>query len=350
MEGEEGMDHPIEIKGLKKAFQISPHDHRSIFQKAVDYLRIKKDRIVIFDSLDMKIKKGEIYCLLGQNGSGKTTLIRILSGTVLPDGGKALVNGLDVADSENKDSISKSLGVMLGERSRSFYWRLTARQNLEFYATLYNLDRKKQKERVDYLLDFVGLGDRKGDYVYSFSTGMLNRLAIARAFLHSPKILLLDEFMGNLDPKATFEIRNVIKKLAKTENRTVLFTTNNAYEAEYLSDRVGVLHKGRLIAEGSVGTLRRKFGTKEAKIIVTLEKLPKDVKKFSDALKAKGKAKGIKIEKNVITIKTENPVDCCEKVFKILRESKATPHDIEILPASLENAFINIIERDGHGI
>ena len=291
------MDYPIEIEGLKKAFYISPHNRRGIFQKMTDYLKIKKERIVVFDSLDMRIKKGEIYCLLGPNGSGKTTLVRILSGTILPDGGKALVNGLDVADSRNKDGISESVGVILGDRSRSFYWRLTARQNLEFYATLYDLDKKKQGKRIDYLLDFVGLGNRKSDQVYSFSTGMLNRLAIARAFLHSPKILLLDEFMGNLDPKATFEIRNVIKKLAKKEDRTVLFTTNNAYEAEYLSDRVGVLNNGRLIAEGSTSELKKKFGTNEVKIVITLEKLPKDIRKFAGALKKSSGVKKVDVEK-----------------------------------------------------
>ena len=175
------------------------------------------------------MEKGEVYCLLGPNGTGKTTLIRILSTTMLPDAGKALISGLDVADPANKDRVFASIGVILGERSWSFYWRLTARQNLEFYATLYELDDKEKKERADYLLDFVGLGGRKDDHISGFSSGMLNRLAIARAFLHSPDVLLLDEFLVNLDPRASSETRELIRNLAKKERKTVLITSNNAY-------------------------------------------------------------------------------------------------------------------------
>ena len=133
------MDHPIEVDGLRKSFSRASPSRKGMFDRVKDYLSTGKEQQVVFDSFDLKVKKGEIYGLLGPNGAGKTTLIRILSTTMLPDAGKVAVNGLDVCESRNKDRISSSIGVILGERSRSFYWRLTARQNLEFYASMYDM-------------------------------------------------------------------------------------------------------------------------------------------------------------------------------------------------------------------
>jgi ABC-2 type transport system ATP-binding protein len=343
------MEHPIDIERLEKAFYITPFGKRSMLQKISDYFTMKKQKIVVFDSLELKIKKGEIYGLLGPNGSGKTTLIRILSGTMLPDRGKAMINGFDVSDPGNKDNISGCVGVILGERSRSFYWRLTPRQNLEFYATLYDVDRKEQKDRADYLLDFVGLGKRKDDHLFSFSTGMLNRLAIARAFLHSPDILLLDEFMGNLDPKASFEIRNVVKSLAKKEGKTVLFTTHNSHEADFLSDRVGILHNGGIIAEGKASELKRKYGTKDISINITLDKPPKDRKKFLASLRRFKWVKGVSLEEYFVSMKTNDPAECFGSIDKVIKRNGAKMRDLEIVPPSLEDAFINIIEGSRRG-
>lgn len=336
------MQYPIEIHDLKKTFYVSPYCARGPISKILDCFTFRKDRINVLDGLSLKIKKGEIYGLLGPNAVGKTTLIRILSTTVAADGGKVLVNGLDVSDSSNKDRISASLGVMLGARSRSFYWRLTAKQNLDLYATLYGVEKEKQEERIAYLLDFVGLEERKDDVVYSFSTGMLNRLAIARAFVHSPKILLLDEFMGNLDPKKAFEIRNIIKRLARTEGKTILFTTHNPYEAESMSDRIGILNRGRIIEEGSPSELKRKYGSRDAKVTITLEKFPKDKKKFLDGLRKY--AKTIKIDNNVISIATEKTGENLEGIIRVANQAKMC--DMDITPPSLENAFIKIVEAD----
>jgi len=340
------MDHPIEIEGLKKIFYVESSGERGILQRAAEYLTMKKEKVVVFDSLNLKIKKGEIYGLLGTNGAGKTTLIRILSTTILPDGGKALVNGLDVTDPKNKDRISGTIGVMLGDRSRSFYWRLTAKQNMDFVAALYNIDKNEKKERIDYLLDFVGLEDRRDDYIYNFSTGMLNRLAIARAFIHSPQVLLLDEFMGNLDPMASFEISAIIKKLAKIEGKTVLFTTHNSYEAEHLSDRIGVLHNGRIVAEGHPRELKRKFGSEEARVNVILEKMPKSARRMLGDLKKLKGAKAVDMEENQVTLSMHRPGKDLESIIEIIKKNDARIYDLDIHPPSLQNAFINIIKGE----
>ena len=337
------MDYPIEIHGLNKVFYHSPHRRGGLFAKLLNYLAVKREKLVVFDSFNLKVRRGEIYCLLGPNGSGKTTLIRILSTTMLPDSGKALINGLDVAESKNKDNISASIGVILGERSRSFYWRLTARQNLDFYADLYELDERQKKERVDYLLESVGLGERKDDSLFSFSSGMLNRLAIARAFIHSPDILLLDEFMVNLDPKASADTKDVIKNLAKKEQKTVLLTSNNAQEAELLGDRIGILYKGKMAVEGSAEELKRRFGGHETTIRLSFGKLHDA--NLAESLKGVPEITSVDAGKNVVALKTTDASVGLERAMHLLKSKGADIRNIELLPPSLEAVFINVTKE-----
>jgi len=341
------MEHPIEVDGLRKTFTASANAKKGITAKAMDYLTGNSSRMTVLDSFDLKVKKGEIYGLLGPNGSGKTTLVRILSATMLPDGGRVAVNGLDVSKSGNKDGISASIGVILGERSRSFYWRLTAKQNLEFYASMYDMDGKAAKERVDYVLDFVGLGKRKDDRIFSFSSGMLNRLAIARAFLHSPDILLLDEFLVNLDPKASYDTREVIKDLAKKEGKTVFFTSNNAYEAECLADRVGILFKGRLAAEGTVDELKSRLGGTDTTIRMRFDTMPMGGSELAEQLKKETGASA-RVEDTTLTLVTSDPMGALEHTVRLLKSRKMHVRNVEVLPSSLESVFINVTrEKDG---
>lgn len=341
------MDHPIEVDGLRKTFAASTNVKKGILDRVRGYLAGDNARMTVLDSFDLKVKKGEIYGLLGPNGSGKTTLVRILSATMLPDAGRAAVNGLDVSESSNKDGISASIGVILGERSRSFYWRLTARQNLEFYASMYDLDGKAAKDRVDYVLDFVGLGKRKDDRIFSFSSGMLNRLAIARAFLHSPDILLLDEFLVNLDPKASYDTREVIKDFARKEGKTVFFTSNNAYEAECLADRVGILFKGRLAAEGTVEELKRRLGGKDTTIRMHFDAMPMGGNELAEHLR-KGTGVSAWVEDTMLTMVTPDPMGCLARTVRLLKSRKMHVRNVEVLPSSLESVFINVTrEKDG---
>ncbi|NYZ73579.1 ABC transporter ATP-binding protein, partial [Candidatus Micrarchaeota archaeon] len=253
----------------------------------------------------------------------------------------------DVSKSNNKDGISAAVGVILGERSRSFYWRLTARQNLDFYASMYDLDGKEARDRVDHVLDFVGLGKRKDDRIFSFSSGMLNRLAIARAFLHSPDILILDEFLVNLDPKASYDTREVIKNLARKEGKTVFFTSNNAYEAECLADRVGILFKGKLAAEGTVDELKSRLGGADTTIRMRFDVMPMGGNELAEQLKKETGASAW-VEGTTLTIVTPEPMDSLERTVRMLKSRKMHVRNVEVLPSSLESVFINVTrEKNG---
>ncbi|MEM1989712.1 MAG: ABC transporter ATP-binding protein [Candidatus Bathyarchaeia archaeon] len=179
----------------------------------------KRNYIQALDGVNLKVYEGEVFGLLGPNGAGKTTLIKILCTLVLPDSGKAYVNGYDVVKEPEK--VLRNLQAVLGD-PRGFDWRLSARANLEFYAALYGLPRDYAKKRIEELLGFMGLIDRANDMYQRFSTGMARKLQLCRALLLDTPILLFDEPTAGLDPISAVEFRHLLKdKLAKSERRTI---------------------------------------------------------------------------------------------------------------------------------
>src|SRR3990172_12899401 len=182
--------------------------------------RKKRSYIEALRGIDLQIKKGEVFGLLGPNGAGKTTLIKILCTLVIHDEGQAIVNGYDVK--KEPAQVVKNLQAVLPE-SRGFNWRLTGRQNLQFYALLYGISEKQSQERIDYLLDMTGLKERANDGYQRYSTGMQRKLLLCRALLRNTPILLFDEPTAGLDPTAAAEFRSLVRdKLAREEGRTIL--------------------------------------------------------------------------------------------------------------------------------
>ncbi len=196
------------------------------------------------DGFSLEVKEGELFGLLGPNGAGKTTLIKILSTLLLPTSGTASVLGHDVVT--EADAIRRRIGVVLGGE-RALYWRLTARENLRFFADLYDVPREEARPRIDHLLQRVGLSDRADERVENYSKGMKQRLHIARGLLNDPELLLLDEPTIGLDPVAARELRAIVRELQK-EGRTIVLTTHYLAEADELSDRVAIIDRGRIVA------------------------------------------------------------------------------------------------------
>lgn len=220
-------------------------------------------RKLVLSHLNLSLKKGTLFSILGENGAGKTTLIKILSTLILPDEGTVSINGFDVE--KNGEKVRASIGLVTGDE-RSFYWRLTATQNLRFYATLQNLKKKQAEERIEALICLVGLAKEKYTPFRMFSSGMKQRLNIARALLHDPQILLLDEPTKGLDPIKIMELQKFIREvLVGEEKKTVLLATHDLKEAEAVSDNVGILHQGKLVFQAAMDashnyeTLRQKF-------------------------------------------------------------------------------------------
>jgi len=203
--------------------------------------------------IDLTVRPGEILGLLGTNGAGKTTLLKILATPILPTAGRVTVDGHDVT--RDASSVKAMIGLVAGDE-RSFYWRLTGRQNLEFFAAFQGLSRDAARGRIGELAERLGLEalDRRFGV---YSTGMRHRLAIARALLHHPRILLFDEPTRSLDPLAAGALRRLIREtLVRELGCTVVLATHNLEEAEELAGRIAVLHQGRLLGCGTVGELR----------------------------------------------------------------------------------------------
>ncbi len=216
------------------------------------------------NGVDLQIHRGEIFGLLGPNGAGKSTTIRMLCTLLEPTSGTASVNGFDVVKQANE--VRRSLGTVLaGERS--IYWKLTGRENLEYFAALYHIPAAVTKKRVDDLLERMEIKDRANELVEKYSTGMRQRIAIAKALLARPPILLLDEPTLGLDPQAARNLRELIATL-KEEGHTILLTTHYMEEADQLSDRIGIIDTGKVIALDTAENLKRRIDQKE---IIRLE-------------------------------------------------------------------------------
>ena len=210
------------------------------------------------DGISLCIDQGEFFGILGPNGAGKTTLIKMLCTTVLPSGGSARVAGYDVVRQVRQ--VRASIGLITSEE-RSFYWRLTGRQNLEFFAALYRLPAATAQTRIDELLERVGLTEHADRPFQAYSTGMRQKLGIARGLLHQPAIVFMDEPTRSLDPLSAQAVRQLIKEYVVDElGRTVVLATHSMPEAEELCDRVALVQAGRVVAEGSVGQLQRALG------------------------------------------------------------------------------------------
>lgn len=204
------------------------------------------------------IRTGEFFGLLGPNGAGKTTLFKILATFVTPDSGSAVVGGHDVSTSPD---VVRQLVTPAVADERSLKWRLTARENLRLFATLYGVPGREVNRRVDELLLAVGLHETGRKLVGEFSTGMKQRLLIARSLIPKPQILLLDEPTRGLDPLLARSFRHFLREeIGRKQGCTVLIATHNAEEAFELCDRVGILDRGRLMVVGAAGALRDRFG------------------------------------------------------------------------------------------
>lgn len=215
------------------------------------YRRRTGPELVALAGIDLDVAVGEVHGLLGPNGAGKTTLCKILSTVLLPTAGSASVLGHDVVSAA--DAVRRRIGIVFGGE-RGLYTRLTARQNLEYWAALYRVPRRQSRERVAALLNRVGLTQRADERVETFSRGMKQRLHLARGLVGEPRVLLLDEPTVGMDPVAGQEFRVLVGEL-RAEGRTVLMATHDMAEAEALCDRVSLIDGGRLLATESPATI-----------------------------------------------------------------------------------------------
>ncbi|MFW6097235.1 MAG: ABC transporter ATP-binding protein, partial [Chloroflexota bacterium] len=225
---------------------------KRVYHATTGTVRRKTREIVAVDSISFDVKRGELFGLLGPNGAGKTTTVKILTTLLIPTAGTARVLGQDVVQAP--DTIRARIGFIFGGE-RGLYWRLSGIDNLRYFASLYHMDPDVTKKRIPKLLEQVGLQDRGQERVEGYSRGMKQRLHIARALLHDPDVLFLDEPTLGLDPVGARDLRQMIARL-QAAGKTILLTTHYMFEADLLCERIAVINKGRIIAQGSPQKLK----------------------------------------------------------------------------------------------
>lgn len=213
------------------------------------------DKAPVVNDLSFEIKAGEMFGLLGPNGAGKSTTIRMLTTLTKPSQGQIQVSGYDVV--RQRSQVKQHIGVVLQQTSVD--GDLTVWENMEFHGRLHHISNPQRQREIDRWLDYVELNDRRDDLAKTLSGGMKRRLQIARALLHQPKILFLDEPTVGLDPQTRRRLWEIIRDLNK-QGMTMLLTTHYMDEVEYLCDRIGILDAGKLIELGTLQELRQKHG------------------------------------------------------------------------------------------
>ena len=214
--------------------------------------------VTAVDNISFEVQEGEVFAFLGPNGAGKTTTIRMLTTLLHPTSGDIHINGYNVQEEQAK--VRSSFGIVFQDPSLDN--ELTAYENMEFHGVLYHVPKEIRKARVEYLLKFVGLWERKDSPVKTFSGGMKRRLEIARGLIHHPRILFLDEPTLGLDPQTRNHMWEYIKKLNKEEKMTVFFTTHYMQEAETIANTIAIIDQGKIIMKDTPSRLKKATKTK----------------------------------------------------------------------------------------
>jgi ABC-2 type transport system ATP-binding protein len=287
------------------------------------------------NGISFTISRGEIFGLLGPNGAGKTTTISMLTCLLAPTSGKASIAGNDIV---NKAKTVKGI-IGLVPQDLAVYPQLSARDNLLFFGRIYGLKGRQLQQRVNNLLELVGLNERANDLVKNFSGGMKRRINIAAGLLHQPQILFLDEPTVGVDPQSRNFIFDNIEKLNQ-QGMTILYTTHYMEEAERLCHRVAIIDQGRIIAIDTPKALIDSLGG-----IIRLG-LPETAKEpFIAKIKNLSGVKDISRQDNILSVQTYRSQEALIKIIQLLNTAGVTISTLEILEPNLESVFLHLTGR-----
>ncbi|MDG7041773.1 MAG: ABC transporter ATP-binding protein [Nitrososphaerota archaeon] len=287
------------------------------------------------DNISFSVGEGEIFGLLGPNGAGKTTTIRMLCCLISPTSGSAIIEDYDTTDREGAMNIRRMIGLV--PDNVGLYETLSAYDNLEFFGKMYELQDRQRRENIEKYLKLVDLWDKRDRAIGSFSKGMKQKVAIVRALIHDPKVLLMDEPTVNLDPEAAKGIRDLILRLRK-DGRTVLINTHNLDEAQRICDRIGVL-KTKLIAVDTPQNLERAISGTQT--VVVLEEVNDDI---LSAIKAVN-LKDIKRDGNKLILDVSDPEKETPVIINAIVASGGKVISANRIGASLEEVYLKLVRE-----
>lgn len=297
----------------------------------------EKKEIQALKNISFSIEKGEIFGILGPNGAGKSTIIKIMATLLKENSGEIKIFNREIDSNENE--IRQKINLISGTE-RGLYWRLTGKENLDYFAELYGITGSKKKELINELLKKVELFGRENEKVETYSKGMKQRLQIARGLLNNPEILFLDEPTLGLDIIGAKKLRELVKKLSQ-EGKTIIFTTHYMNEAEEICDRVLFINKGEILNIGTINELQNKiFGKKKIKIKFK-EKLKEDLNLLLKNLLTNGTEKNVFLDKEINFFYDEEIFDYKTLLLELPLKNIER---FELSNASLEDLYLDIME------
>lgn len=288
-------------------------------------------RTVAVDALNLRIARGEVFGLLGPNGAGKTTTVRMLCGILAPTQGEAAVAGFPVSD---RQRVARVVGLL--PETPGLYDRLSVFRNLEIFAEIFHVDNRIDK--INQYLRLLGLWDQRSQPSGSLSKGMRQKLALARALIHEPQILFLDEPTASLDPLSAKIMRELILSL-KEKEVTFIICTHNLFEVEQICSRVGILSKGKLISIGTPGEIKQTISKRE--IVFTLTRVDK---KIIESLRFDF-IKGMTLKENKLSVFLENPEKEIPQIVKVLVQVGGEIVFITERGPSLEEVYLELTKE-----
>jgi len=293
------------------------------------------------DQLSFEVGEGEVFGLLGPNGAGKTTTVRVLACLISPSEGSARVGGYDIRRDPMK--VRQTVGILT--ENPSLYERLTAYENMDFFAEAYGLSGLQEKrDRIRELLEFFGLWERRNDKVVTFSKGMKQKLAIARAIVHNPPILFLDEPTAGLDPESAKGIRDLMKRLSAHEKHTILLCTHRLEDAEKLCSRVMIIKRGKSVVVGTPEALRDKIAGQP----VLEVRLKKSDQKIVEAVRELEEVREIDVDDSAtrLLITVDDVKSAAPEVVRRIVYADGMVFSVNILRPSLEEAYLKLVREE----
>ncbi len=305
--------------------------------------RSRNNEVSAIEDINLKVKKNEFFGIVGPNGAGKTTLIKILCTLILPTSGSACVNGYDIVKEDDK--ARECLGFVSGDE-RSFYWRLTGRQNLEFFASLANL--RDPNKKVCEVLELVDLKDKADDKFQTYSAGMKQRMAIARGMLNDPEVLFMDEPTRSIDPFSAEKLRSFIKEeLVKEQGKTIFMSTHLLDEAEKLCDRIAIIDKGRIRACGTLNDLEKQIPPNEI-CNLEIKGISKDIlTKLSDMEGISEISTYFSSDIAYVEIQLSNRETLLPQIIERIVNNGGKIRECNLKKPDLNEIFMNLVDKRG---
>ncbi|HZP74426.1 MAG TPA: ATP-binding cassette domain-containing protein [Gaiellaceae bacterium] len=296
-----------------------------------------RKELVAVDSLDLEVAGGEFFGLLGPNGAGKSTTIGMLTTTVVPSGGRAFVAGIDVR--KRASAVKRRIGVV--SQANTLDRSLTVWENLYYHGRFFGVSRRAARQRADVLLQQFSLAERHAAMVFELSGGLAQRLMIARALVHRPDVLFLDEPTSGIDPQTRINLWRILEEL-HAEGQTILLTTHYMEEADRLCERVAILDEGKVLALGSPTELKRTLGA-DTVIALTVDGDPENLRSRATAIRG---VRSVELDGPIVRVFASSPEGVLAQLVADAASLGLPVRDAASHPPSLETVFLSLTGRE----